>query len=72
MSINFLGYVVLRSYGDSFGRWADQRALGEFIELKTNPAKIFMMADQKWELNHHLWGEEVGPTDPITLLFFCV
>jgi len=72
VSIDPLSYVVLGSYGESFARWADQRALGELIELHTNPPKIVMMADQEWELNHHLWDEEVGPTDPITHFFFFV
>jgi len=71
VSIDLLGYVVLGSYWESFARWADQRALGELIELHTNPPRIFMMADQEWELNHHLWDEEVGPTDPITH-FLCI
>jgi len=73
VSIDLLGYVVLGSYGEWFTRWADQRALGELSELHTIPAKIVMMADQEWELNHHLWDEEVGATDPITpFLFSCV
>jgi len=72
VSIDTLSYVVLGSYGESFARWADQRALGELIELHTNPPKIVIMADQEWELNHHLWDEEVGPTDPITHFFFFV
>jgi len=40
--------------------------LGDLIELHTNPPKIVMLADQKWELNHHSWDEEVEPNDPIT------
>ena len=30
------------------------------------------MADQKWELNYHLWDEEVAPTEPITHFIFFV
>ena len=71
-SIELLGYVVLGSYGESFARWADQRALGELSELHTNSLKIFMMADLEWELSRHLRDEEMGPTDPITHLFFFV
>jgi len=72
MSIDLLGYVVLGSYGESFARWADQRALGKLVELHNNPPKIVMMADQEWELSHHHWDEEVATTDPITHFFFLV
>ena len=72
VSIDIRGYAVLGSYGESFARWADQRALGELVELHTNPPKIAMMADQEWELNHHLWDEEVAPTDPSTHFIFCL
>jgi len=46
--------------------------LGDLIELHTNPPKIVMLADQKWELNHHSWDEEVEPNDPITQFCFFV
>jgi len=72
VSNDLLGYDVLGSYGEWFARWADQRALGELTELHTIPAKIVMMADREWELNHHLRDEEMGATDPITpFLFLC-
>jgi len=72
LSIDLLGYVVLGSCGESFARWADQRSLGKLTELHTNPLNIAIMADHEWELNHHLWDKEVGPTDPITHFYFFV
>jgi len=72
VSADLLCHVMLGSCGESLARWADQRTLGELKELHTNPPMIFMMADQKWELNYHLWDEEVAPTEPITHFNFFV
>jgi len=72
VSTELLGYFILGCCWESLAQWADKRALGELIEFHTNPPKIFMMADQEWELNHNLWDGVVAPTDPITHFFFGV
>jgi len=71
-SADLLGYCILGFCGGSLARWTHQRTLGELIALFTNPPKIDKMADQEWELSHHLWDEEVAPRNPITHSFSCL